>query len=227
MPSETRSNKAHVAIWLFLGGALLVGDAGISYGTITSLAMNPSAPTCTNEIWLNVSGYFADGCWRLDRVDPSINGNTILLEVYGRDTWDGTFGCAQQPVSFSENSLVGPFPEGEYLVHAQEILTTARCCPAQESRDFTFDVQCCTPTPGYVSDLQVSITGQQIHIGWSDVQDAEDYVLYQEVSSGGLFQTVAATSQSGQSGLTLPLPSQSMYYLIAGRNSTCGEGLKH
>jgi hypothetical protein len=84
----------------------------------------------------------------------------------------------------------------------------------------------CLPIPGPIADLGVAPAGgiTELHLTWSDVADAEDYVVFEDGSAGGSFQTITGTSTSGSTGLTIPMPGSLTYYTVHGRNASCGIG---
>jgi len=104
----------------------------------------------------------------------------------------------------------GPMPDGE----------TDRISGTLES---------CTPKPGTVGNLRtVEIPGgTDVRLTWDDTTDATDYVVFSDTSPNGVFSTVVGTASSGVTGFTLGTLSGNEYFLVAGRNSSCGIGPKH
>jgi len=85
----------------------------------------------------------------------------------------------------------------------------------------------CDPIPGMVSALTVDLAhnGTQLHFGWDDAAGADDYVVMQDASAAGSFMNMTGTAPDGASGLMVPLPPGTFrYYLVAGRNGSCGYG---
>ena len=72
--------------------------------------------------------------------------------------------------------------------------------------------------------LQKINSGANLKLTWNNTTNATDYVLYEENVADGTFTTSTATSTSGVTGITIPMPSVNKFYLVAGRNATCGVG---
>ena len=87
----------------------------------------------------------------------------------------------------------------------------------------------CAPTPGQVTNLQVETAngGADLFFTWTDLPAANDYVVFEDAAPDDVFSTEAGTATSGVSGLTIPMPPGTKFYLVAGRNITCGLGPKH
>lgn len=58
---------------------------------------------------------------------------------------------------------------------------------------------------------------------WTNVDDADSYIVYEDVSPQGTFQTVTGSATDGTIGLPVTLPVNDTYYKIAATNS-CGTG---
>ena len=64
-------------------------------------------------------------------------------------------------------------------------------------------------------------------IRWSDVSEAEDYVVFSDGEATGSFEIEEGTAPSGGVGVIRPMPEAELrFYLVAGRNSDCGVGPK-
>ncbi|HET9481673.1 MAG TPA: hypothetical protein VFP98_07955 [Candidatus Polarisedimenticolia bacterium] len=227
--SECAVSPSRKVLGVLLAGTIGLSQPAMTYSFIDTLQADPSAPTCANEILLSVSGVLADRCWELSGIAFAENTTSFLFTVHGNDKWNGSAGCAQQPVPYSASGLVGPLPPGSYVLRVEEIYTqTVPRPPPPETRELTFEVQCCTPTPASVSDLQVVLVNNssQLQFTWSNVLDAEDYVLYVDTSPIGFFRTAVASATCGTDGIVLPAPAQTEFFLLASRNSVCGEGYK-
>src|SRR5207244_11338838 len=85
------------------------------------------------------------------------------------------------------------------------------------------------PAPGTVTSLGVEKVGggTSLRFTWSNTTNADDYVIVQDADPNGLFSVVAGSSTDGSTGLTIPMPAGSQFFLAAGRSSACGIGPKH
>jgi hypothetical protein len=73
--------------------------------------------------------------------------------------------------------------------------------------------------------LRTAVAGAELVFNWVDVASADDYVVVQDSVASGPFATVAGSAPTGSAGLTIPMPPGGiLYFLVAGRNPTCGEG---
>lgn len=81
------------------------------------------------------------------------------------------------------------------------------------------------PLAGPVTDLTVDTSnlGASLILHWTDVNFATDYIVFEDVSTGGPFASVLSEAPSGTPGLELPMPSEDRYFLIVARN-ICGVG---
>ena len=88
------------------------------------------------------------------------------------------------------------------------------------------DDAACSPVPAGVTDLSVELinAGTSLSFAWTDVPDADGYVLFRDGSGAGAFQMQAGMSTSGAIGITVPTPAGDAYFLLAGQNGTCGLG---
>ena len=79
---------------------------------------------------------------------------------------------------------------------------------------------------GVVANLRLQKVngGVSLKLTWNNTTNATDYVVFEDTSPKGAFSTQTGTSTSGVTGLTIPKPSINKFYLVAGRNSTCGVG---
>jgi len=67
--------------------------------------------------------------------------------------------------------------------------------------------------------------GASLRFLWTDVADAVDYVLRSDADPAGAFATQVATATSGANGIVTATPAASVvYFLVGGRNSSCGIG---
>ena len=79
---------------------------------------------------------------------------------------------------------------------------------------------------GVVANLKIVRVngGASLKLTWNNTTNATDYVVFEDTAPSGPFTTQIGTSSSGVTGLTIANPSGSRYYLVAGRNATCGIG---
>jgi hypothetical protein len=73
--------------------------------------------------------------------------------------------------------------------------------------------------------LTTAGAGADLVFNWADAASAEDYVVLLDTVPSGSFATITGAASSGVTGLTVPMPPGNvLYFLVAGRNPTCGEG---
>jgi hypothetical protein len=84
------------------------------------------------------------------------------------------------------------------------------------------------PGAGQIAGLTANLAGAgtDLQLKWSDDPDAADYVVFEDGDPSGEFTTESGTAANGASGLSLPVPPGLRFYLVAGRNPTCGLGPK-
>jgi hypothetical protein len=84
------------------------------------------------------------------------------------------------------------------------------------------------PCVAAVPSLEVETAGggSSLKFTWPNVYDADSYVVYEKTIPYGAFFTETGTASDGSTGLTVPMPADSKYYLIAARKASCGEGRK-
>jgi hypothetical protein len=100
--------------------------------------------------------------------------------------------------------------------------------PDGESDEVTGSDAACALAPGPVTDLLLAtVGGGDVQLTWGDAVNADDYVVFTDTSADGPFDTVAGTATSGAAGITLPMATESRFYLVAGRNAACGLGPEH
>ncbi len=86
----------------------------------------------------------------------------------------------------------------------------------------------CTPRAGDVTDLAVVITGggSDLLFNWTDITGAIGYILYEDGVPNGPCSTQAGTAGSGAAGITVSMPVDETYYLLAAENAACGVGAR-
>jgi len=86
----------------------------------------------------------------------------------------------------------------------------------------------CTPRAGDVTDLYVVVTGggSDLLFGWTDVPDVLGYLLFVDDVPNGPCDTEAGTAGSGAAGITVSMPVDDAYFLLAAENAACGEGAR-
>ncbi|MFQ5720635.1 MAG: hypothetical protein ACE5IK_13935 [Acidobacteriota bacterium] len=79
---------------------------------------------------------------------------------------------------------------------------------------------------GPVTDLRVEPAngGADLLLTWTDAVRAEDHVIVEDTVPNGAFSTQTGTAVSGATGLTVPTPPGTTFYLVAGRTRSCGLG---
>ena len=85
----------------------------------------------------------------------------------------------------------------------------------------------CAPTPAPVAGLNIEAVngGAALRFTWADAVNATDYVLFTDSQPYGGFATQAGLGSSGDPGLMIETPPGDVqYFLMAGRNASCGLG---
>ena len=60
---------------------------------------------------------------------------------------------------------------------------------------------------------------------WTDVAEADDYVVFSGIDPTTIFNDAVGVSTSGVTGLSSPVPAGPLvFYRVAGRNAVCGVG---
>ena len=118
-------------------------------------------------------------------------------------------GVSNDPADFDQTEM-GSLPDGE-------------------SDSITGTTATCAPMPGPVSNLRLATAngGADLQMTWDDTTNADDYVVLGDTKPNGMFSAVEGTAPSGTPGPVLSMPPGIEFYLIAGRNSTCGVGPRH
>jgi hypothetical protein len=100
--------------------------------------------------------------------------------------------------------------------------------PDGEKESISGSSASCATTPGPVSNLLMTeVDPGTLRLNWDEDAYADDYIVYSDISPSGTFDNVVGTATTGADGLILPMPSASEYYLVAGRNQSCGRGPKN
>jgi len=84
----------------------------------------------------------------------------------------------------------------------------------------------CSPVAGVVSDLRVDKIpgGSELSLTWDAAANAQKYVVFADGSASGPFDAIAGSTTYASTGLTIPEPPGVQFYLVAGKNETCGMG---
>jgi hypothetical protein len=110
--------------------------------------------------------------------------------------------------------------------------------------DYTVEIDCATNSlcqttsdPASVTVVQQPVAvgstltvdrvngGVGLFFSWTDVAGADEYGLFSDADPAGAFGTEEGSAISGATGVTLPLPPDTLlFYLVAGRNPVCGTG---
>ena len=72
------------------------------------------------------------------------------------------------------------------------------------------------------TDLALTRVGTSVVLNWTDVPNATDYVVYEDVWPDSGFLAVVGTATSGATGLTLPAPRSDRFFRVTGRSTACG-----
>ncbi len=69
--------------------------------------------------------------------------------------------------------------------------------------------------------------GTQIHMVWDNVSGGDSYNIFQDLDPASTFATQVVSAPDGPTGVDIAMPTDTkVYYLVAGSNTTCGEGPK-
>jgi hypothetical protein len=133
--------------------------------------------------------------------------STLVASNLGCPATPFALGLSNDPAIFDQTGQ-GTLPDGEN----EKITGTSSC----------------SPMPGTVDNLQLvaAADGSEVLLTWSDTADATDYLVFSDTDPNGIFSTVVATATSGATGVTVGTLSGDEYFLVAGRNSSCGVGPK-
>ena len=79
---------------------------------------------------------------------------------------------------------------------------------------------------GVVTNLRLGKIngGANLQMTWNGAANATDYAVFEDVAGSGVFAGQASPTSSGATTVTIPMPSGSRYYLVAGKNAACGVG---
>lgn len=155
-------------------------------------------------------------------ITTSASGDRPFAYQWRRNGLDLTNGG---PISGATASTLAVNPLAPSHTGAYDCIVSDHCDPAQQSATSMSSltvVEKPAPVTGLL--LQKMGGGSSLTLTWSNAVHAQDYVVLQDPSSSGSFATETGTAPSGGTSLTVPLSGGSLYYLVAGRNPTCGLG---
>ncbi len=94
--------------------------------------------------------------------------------------------------------------------------------------DLASQTRGCAELPQPVSGLQLEAVdgGIRLQLQWSDDASADGYVIFHDGDGAGPFFHLTGSAVSGSPGLTIQMPEDDIYFLVAGDNP-CGIGPKH
>lgn len=167
------------------------------------------------------------------QVDTTVNGMIDAYYAYsedGGDTWNEirltpqAWNSANDGLNRPEEFLGDYLGMGVTDDHAWPIY------PDTHNGDtdiYTNEIEFC-PSIGEVGELLLgkSPDASEISFTWGDDPGAADYVVFQDSTPTGGFGVSVGVAASGATGLTVPMPLGSHYFLVAGRNP-CGVGPKN
>ncbi|OGF62960.1 MAG: hypothetical protein A2Y62_04820, partial [Candidatus Fischerbacteria bacterium RBG_13_37_8] len=79
--------------------------------------------------------------------------------------------------------------------------------------------------PSQATNLHLQKSDSSLLLTWTNVSEATDYVIYEDASPSGSFPTQTGSATNGSTGILIPAPTGSRFYLVAARNA-CGESSK-
>lgn len=156
--------------------------------------------TCTgvNLYWITAPGSWMNRIYRADSC-----GGTVSLTITG--------------------AMTSPFED----IWAVAGTTYTYWMEAYNDCGWSANSSCSTAarlSAAAVGDTEnVTRSGGNIVIKWTDVVGATSYRVYQDTSPSGAFATLVGTATSGSIGLTFPIPTQNIFYKVAAVNG-CGVG---
>jgi hypothetical protein len=82
---------------------------------------------------------------------------------------------------------------------------------------------------GVVTNLRLTKVnnGASLQLTWNSAANATDYVVFGDGAAGGPFTGQTSPTTSGATTVTIPMPSGTSFYLLAGKSSTCGVGTQN
>ncbi len=180
------------------------------YGTtpiINTLAYARPTPVCeTNSYLLDGSGTYVANCSAVS-YQWYENGNPI----------SGATGI-QHTIPANQH------PTGTFSYFLRTTCTATN--DYDDSSPISVQV---VPMPTTIPRFKLSKvnSGSQIHMIWDNVSGGDIYNIYRDLNPSSSFLTKVASATDGTSGVDIAMPSESqVFYLVAGSNSTCGEGTK-
>ena len=136
---------------------------------------------------------------------------------------DGTFifGSHAPTMTIHQMSSVD---QGNY-----DCVVTDYCLPARTLTSSTAVLNFnASQSLGAVQTLGVQKVngGASLKFNWTNISGAVDYVVLEDTVPSGPFFTTTGSAVNGADGLTVAVGTGTKFYLVAGRNSTCGIGPK-
>jgi hypothetical protein len=170
-------------------------------------------------------------------MDP--RGNFVVAwESYGQDgSGEGLFGRRfdSLSVALGPEFLVPTYTTGEQVAARVSVGESGTFVVTWGSRGQNPPylqaygkqfLTACTPPLDPVPDLELRTEngGVDLLMTWSDLINAEEYIVLQSGEPDGLFDDVAGSAVTGVTGLQIPAPGATTYYLVAPRSAACGLG---
>jgi len=165
-----------------------------------------------------------------------------MVHVRSQQNGDGSFGFGGPPIAYVTALAALDLVRTETCPFSADTEDAIGALLAMQSMDGSWDQEAydtalstralwehSLPFPGRVPDLDVTDVGGggQLLFTWTNTTNASDYVVFQDTSPTGAFATMTGTAASGVTGLSVPTPPGNLvYFLVAGRNSSCGLGPK-
>jgi hypothetical protein len=202
----TNGPHANATVYVRLSSLCTVTGAGaMCGGSFPVFPGMPVASKCQAIANVVANDCSADGY--VVTTNDCAGSATLVASNLGCPATPFTLGLSNDPDTFDQTAS-GAMPDGE-----TDVITGSNAA--------------CATTPGPVPNLMVTVSnnGANLQLAWGDATNAEDYVVYSDTAANGAFATVEGTAKNGNS-LTIPMPSASEYYLVAGRNAACGVGPK-
>ncbi len=167
------------------------------------------------------------------RPTPVCSTNTYLLDG------SGTYitNCSSISYQWYENGIPISGATGvQYTIDAQNHATgvfsyvlRATCTSTGDYDDSDPVSVQIVPMPPSVPNFMLSKrnAGTQIHMVWDNVSGGDSYNIFQDLDPASTFATQVVSAPDGPTGVDIAMPTDTkVYYLVAGSNTTCGEGPK-
>ncbi len=201
-----------------------VAVCGSAVAGIDVFTVDPSEPTCDEQMTFHVAGSFGDGCWEVTSIDFFYSDESLGFIIYAVDHWEPGVNCTDALITYSATEVVDPPASGSYYGLAVENIESLRIENGDQA--FVPVLACCPGNEAPVTDLRLNKVhdGTRLQFTWSNVPGAESFHLYGDDEPDGPFAMQLGTT----SNFSMELPTALLpgFFLLS-QSSACGEGPKH